>query len=90
LDCSYPNICLGIFLDFWDFLSIFRALKHFPELRGIVFTLKIFSENNKENYSYSFGLATEVLLCALNFSCVSLPKAHLASAQASISLLAQH
>jgi hypothetical protein len=29
LDCSYLNLPLGIFLDFYDFLSIFRALKHF-------------------------------------------------------------
>jgi hypothetical protein len=84
-------MCLWEFSwNFRDFLSIFRALKHFLELPGIVLTLKIFSKNNKENHSYPFGPATKVLLCALNFSCASLPKAHLASAQAPISLLAQH
>jgi hypothetical protein len=80
----------GNFLDFLGFSEYFRALKQFLELPGIVLTLKIFSKNNKENYSYPFGPATKVLLCTLNISCASLPKAHLASAQAPISLLAQH
>jgi hypothetical protein len=72
--------------NFQDFLSIFRALKHFRELPGIGLTLKVLSEHNKENYSYPFGPTTKVLLCALNFSCVYLPKTHLASAQAPISI----
>jgi hypothetical protein len=72
-------------------LSIFRALKHFLEFLGIVFALKIFSENNKENYSYPFGPVTKLWLCSLNFPSVALPQAHLASAQAiHLSFVAQH
>jgi hypothetical protein len=54
LDCSCPNLSLGIFLEFCDFRSIFRASKQFLVFTGIVFALKINSEILK-NYPFLYG-----------------------------------
>jgi hypothetical protein len=52
LDCSCPNLALGIFSGFFcDFRSIFRAFKQFLDFSGIVFALKINLKKNKQTLS---------------------------------------
>jgi hypothetical protein len=51
LDCSCLNLSLGIFLDFCDFLGIFRASKHFLGISWICSCTEKYFEK-KENLPY--------------------------------------